>query len=177
MAQSVFNENYRKLIHRRVSETKPARHIASMSATNPSSLFGAGGLGTAAQPASSTSAANSTNIFGTPSTTQAASNASLFGNQPPTQQQPLQSLIFGHDQAQMSSGQSSRPSGQTTQPAFFNSLLERGKKRPIASVGQGSNFEELPSLQLGLDDIRRKARELGSRGLNDPLHPASTSKA
>ncbi|KAH1487352.1 hypothetical protein LV164_008259 [Aspergillus fumigatus] len=148
-----------------------------MSATNPSSLFGAGGLGTATQPASSTSAANSTNIFGTPSTTQAASNASLFGNQPPTQQQPLQSSIFGHDQAQMSSGQSSRPSGQTTQPAFFNSLLERGKKRPIASVGQGSNFKELPSLQLGLDDIRRKARELGSRGLNDPLHPASTSKA
>jgi nuclear pore complex protein Nup93 len=148
-----------------------------MSSTNPGSLFGAGGLGAATQPTSSASAVNSTSLFGTPSTTQAAPNASLFGNQPPTQQQPLQSLIFGQDQAQMSLGQSSRPSGQTTQPAFFNSLLERGKKRPIASVGQGSNFEDLPSLQLGLDDIRRKARELGSRGLSDRLHPGSTSKA
>jgi nuclear pore complex protein Nup93 len=145
-----------------------------MASTNPGSLFGAGGLGTATQPASSASAANSTSIFGT---TQPAPNASLFGNQPPTQQQPLQSSIFGQDQAQMSSGKSLRPSGQTTQPAFFNSLLERGKKRPIASVGQGSNFEELPSLQLGLDDIRRKARELGSRGLNDPQHPVSATKA
>lgn len=63
-----------------------------------------------------------------------------------------------------------RVSTQATQPAFFNSLLERGKKRPLSTTGQNGNgnFEDVPSLQLGLDDIRRKARELGTLGNKDP---------
>lgn len=57
----------------------------------------------------------------------------------------------------------STQSAQATQPAFFNSLLERGKKRPFATGSQDNSYGELPSLQLGLDDIRRKARELGGQ--------------
>ena len=69
---------------------------------------------------------------------------------------------------QTKSGQEpARPAGQATQPAYFNSLLERGKKRPLSETGQSSGFEDLPNLQLGLDDIRRKARELGAGGAND----------
>ncbi|EAS29773.3 nuclear pore protein [Coccidioides immitis RS] len=51
-------------------------------------------------------------------------------------------------------------STQTTQPAYFSSLLERGKKRPHPSSLKTTQVE-LPNLQLGLDDIRRTARGLG----------------
>ncbi|OKL61982.1 hypothetical protein UA08_02684 [Talaromyces atroroseus] len=77
---------------------------------------------------------------------------------------------FTASQQQQETGQSQQPSlaqstqaPQATQPAFFNSLLERGKKRPFASTSQDHSYGELPSLQLGLDDIRRKARELGAQ--------------
>ncbi|KAK9859968.1 Nucleoporin interacting component Nup93/Nic96 [Penicillium brevicompactum] len=94
---------------------------------------------------------------------QNAQNSSLFGGQSQAQQQPP---ILGQTQGQ-------NPS-QSTQPAFFNSLLERGKKRPLTSVNQNTSFEEVPSLQLGLDDIRRKARELGSGGQKDTPNGKST---
>ncbi|ODM21671.1 hypothetical protein SI65_02515 [Aspergillus cristatus] len=117
------------------------------------------------QPASIFSPNNQSSIFGNTATTQVAPANSIFGSQPQAQQQPSQGSLFGQSQAQPV-----RSSGQTTQPAFFNSLLERGKKRPLSTVGQNSSFEELPSLQLGLDDIRRKARELGSGGPKDSQH-------
>lgn len=136
-----------------------------MASMNPSSIFGGGGLGTTStgpQSASIFPTSNPTSFSGNPSagTTQAAPSTSFFGAQSQTQQQASQPSVLGQ---QTSEGQI-RPSGQATQPAFFNSLLERGKKRPISALGQSSNFGELPSLQLGLDDIRRKARELGSGG-------------
>ena len=68
-------------------------------------------------------------------------------------------------------------STQGTQPAFFNSLLERGKKRPLSATVQSGNFEDVPSLQLGLDDIRRKARELGTPGTKDSLQNGTATKA
>lgn len=137
--------------------------------SNFGSLFGGGGgLGGSTttpqqsqqqqQSASIYSPNNQSSIFGNTSTAQPAANNSLFGGQSQAQPQPGQS-IFGQSQTQ-----STRPSGQGTQPAFFNSLLERGKKRPLSVGGQNTSFDELPSLQLGLDDIRRKARELGSGG-------------
>jgi nuclear pore complex protein Nup93 len=42
---------------------------------------------------------------------------------------------------------------------------------------QNGNFEEVPSLQLGLDDIRRKARELGTSGTKDSLQNSTATKA
>lgn len=87
--------------------------------------------------------------------------------------QPGTSSLFSANQQQSQPQQTpqnllpplaqSTQSAQATQPAFFNSLLERGKKRPFATGLQDNSYGELPSLQLGLDDIRRKARELGGQ--------------
>jgi nuclear pore complex protein Nup93 len=65
---------------------------------------------------------------------------------------------------------------QATQPAYFNSLLERGKKRHHTSTGDGGPGQ-LPSLQLGLDDIRRTARGMGNAGLGTPQQRAEDNKA
>ncbi|KAF7591745.1 hypothetical protein BBP40_001125 [Aspergillus hancockii] len=140
-----------------------------MASATSKSLYGGGRLGASAQ---------SSSPFSTNSqTTQDPSAGSIFSAQPQTQQQSTPSLNIGQSQAHSSETQLSRPSNPTTQPAFFNSLLERGKKRPLAAVGQSSNYEELPSLQLGLDDIRRKARELGNRGAKDSYQHVPNSKA
>jgi nuclear pore complex protein Nup93 len=150
-------------------------------ASNTGSLFGGGGLGSSTpQSTSLFGSTNATSAFGNTSAAapQAAPTSSLFGQsqaqpqaqaQAQAQQQPSQSSILG--QTQTGSGQAQgRVSTQATQPAFFNSLLERGKKRPLSATGQNGNgnFEDVPSLQLGLDDIRRKARELGTSGNEDP---------
>ncbi|KAJ5895471.1 Nucleoporin interacting component Nup93/Nic96 [Penicillium taxi] len=156
--------------------------------SNTSSLFGGGGLGGGLGLGAS-AAPQTSSLFGTNNATTSAPGTSTFGTT-----QGAQSSLFGASQAQPQPaqpsllGQSSlgqtqsqaNPgpaqaglSTQTTQPAFFNSLLERGKKRPLPG-GQNGNFENVPSLQLGLDDIRRKARELGSAGIRDHQ---STTKA
>jgi nuclear pore complex protein Nup93 len=149
-----------------------------------SSIFGTGGLGAASQPAqpaqpaqpsSIFSPSNPTSIFGNPPTTQAQAATSIFGGQPQSQQQQQAgpSSIFGPGQPNVSTAQPIQPASQGAQPAFFSSLLERGKKRPLSAVAQNGNFEDMPNLQLGLDDIRRKARELGTGGLKDPHVPSS----
>ncbi|KAL4877258.1 Nup93/Nic96-domain-containing protein [Aspergillus karnatakaensis] len=134
-------------------------------AFNTGSLFGTTGLsGTPvppqppqpSQPSSIFSPSNPTSIFGN-NPTQAPPTTSLFGGNPQTQQQ---SSIFEPGQTTASTAKPLQAS--QAQPAFFNSLLERGKKRPLSVVAQNNNFEELPDLQLGLDDIRRKARGLGT---------------
>jgi hypothetical protein len=81
---------------------------------------------------------------------------SLFGGAS-TQQQPQQ-------QPQQQQGASlSQSNAGTTRSAHFDNLLERGRKRNAGENG-GSNFDELPSLQLGLGDIARKVRNLGAGG-------------
>ncbi|CAG8024207.1 unnamed protein product [Penicillium olsonii] len=124
-----------------------------------------GGLFGSQQPQPQQQAASSGGLFGgqQASAPQNAQPSSLFGGQSQAQSQPP---ILGQTLGQ-------NPS-QSTQPAFFNSLLERGKKRPLSSAAQNNNFEEVPSLQLGLDDIRRKARELGSGGQRDTPNGKST---
>ena len=151
--------------------TSNAVHLArktsdTMAFSTTGSIFGGGGFGSSTAAPPSTSIFSSTNqpssIFGssTSATTQPAQSAPLSGLQ-----QPAQSSTTNIDhQAGGSSGGQTQPGVQATQPAFFNSLLERGKKRPTIEANQRSNFEELPGLQLGLGDIRRKARELGAGG-------------
>lgn len=151
------------------------------------------GLGT--QSTAPTQAAQTSSLFGASQAQQQPTQTSLFGGQSQAQQQPAQpsSLFGGQSQAQQQPGQSSilgqsqqpatdgqaqgRASTQATQPAFFNSLLEKGKKRPLSATGQNGNFDEIPSLQLGLDDIRRKARELGTAGQKDTQQAGTASKA
>ncbi|KAK2760360.1 hypothetical protein FQN54_002430 [Arachnomyces sp. PD_36] len=134
--------------------TSQQQQPSIFSNTNKSSVFGQG------QPAA-------------PSSQPATSGLSLFASQQPqqAQQQQNQPLPLGGQQSQQQGQQQNQQqtsaagqsvaAKQATQPAFFNSLLERGKKRAYAGGSENGNFGELPSLQFGLDDIRRKARELG----------------
>lgn len=147
------------------------------------SLFGGGGLGASTTPKPS--------LFGSTNTTSAFSNttaapaapaqpSSLFGQSQAQQQPqpPAQSSILGQTQQPAKNSQEQpQMSTQATKPAFFNSLLERGKKRPLSGTAQNGNFEDVPSLQLGLDDIRRKARELGTTGGKDTQQNGATTKA
>ncbi|PGH13696.1 hypothetical protein AJ80_06201 [Polytolypa hystricis UAMH7299] len=112
------------------------------------------------------SSTNPLSLSGSTATSQMkpASGFSLLGQQPQAsqQQQPQQAPV--------------QPiSTSSSQPAFFSSLLERGKKRPHASVGNDLT-SELPSLQLGLDDIRRAARDMGSGGRPGPQQRAGDTK-
>lgn len=152
------------------------RRACSMASASTNPLFG-GGLGASTQASAPFPPNNPTSIFGNTSTMQAPAHGSLFGSQSQNQQPPAQSSAVGQSQVQTNMPPSSQFSGQATQPAFFNSLLERGKKRPLSALGQTSSFEQLPSLQLGLDDIRRKARELGTGGSKDSQLQAPSSKA
>ncbi|RAL13619.1 linker nucleoporin NIC96 [Aspergillus homomorphus CBS 101889] len=146
-----------------------------MTSTTPGSLFGAAGVGATTQPGSLLQN-NTASIFGNTPTTQTSSGGSLFAKQPQSQQQPTQSSFLGQNATQPSVAQPLQFSNQT-QPAFFNSLLERGRKRPFSTIGPNSNFDELPTLQLGLDDIRKKARELGSKETKNSQQSAANSKA
>ncbi|KAJ5565254.1 hypothetical protein N7513_001496 [Penicillium frequentans] len=151
------------------------------------SLFGGGGLGATTTPKPSLfGSTNTTSAFGNTTTApaQPAQPSSLFGQsqaqqQPQQQPQPpAQSCILGQTQQPAKNPQEqTQMSTQATKPAFFNSLLERGKKRPLSGTTQNGNFEDVPSLQLGLDDIRRKARELGTSGGKESQQNGATTKA
>lgn len=143
------------------------------STTNAPSAFG----NTSTAPAQS---AQTPSLFGQSQAQaqQPAQSTSLFGQSQAQPQQPAQSSLLGQPQAQVSTAQApGQASTQGIQPAFFNSLLERGKKRPLSATVQSGNFEDVPSLQLGLDDIRRKARELGTPGTKDSLQNGTATKA
>lgn len=96
-------------------------------------------------------APNATSLFGTTTTNNGA--ASTSGLQPPQQVQSQQN-------------QQTNGSGATkpSQPGYFDNLLEKGRKRQRDLDG-GSGFQDLPSLQLNLNDIAKRARELGGSGL------------
>lgn len=152
--------------------------------SNTSSFFGGGassfGSTTNLRPNLFGSTTNAPSAFGNTSTApaQSAQTPSLFGQSQAQPQQSAQSSLLGQPQPQASTAQApAQASTQGTQPAFFNSLLERGKKRPLSATVQNGNFEDVPSLQLGLDDIRRKARELGTPGTKDSLQNGTAAKA
>lgn len=153
---------------------------------NPSGLFG--GLGTTNTSQQSTTAsggglfsglgatssqnqANAAPPFGGlgASTTQGAqqSNAtgSLFGAARPQQTTAGgASSQFGATAQQGNTGGPPTQSGDTSgRSAHFDHLLERGRKRNTRDNGVG-HFEDLPTLQLGLGDIARKVRNLGTGG-------------
>lgn len=87
--------------------------------------------------------------------------SSLF-NTASTQQQPQQQPQQQQQQQQQGASLAQANAG-SSRSAHFDHLLERGRKRNAGENGT-SNFDELPSLQLGLGDIARKVRNLGSGG-------------
>ena len=61
------------------------------------------------------------------------------------------------------------------QPAYFDALLQRGKKRQTEE--SITAFGELPQLQLGLQDISRKVRNLGHGGPSAGLVRGADARA
>jgi nuclear pore complex protein Nup93 len=160
----------------------------STATTQPASSGGLGGglfggaLGGAKPAAPASTSTPSLGLFGAASTSQPPAQttggglfAGLGGNAqqssaPASNTQQTNSL-FGNtttqQQQQQPQQQQSAPLAQstagTTRSAHFDHLLERGRKRNAGENGIAS-FDELPSLQLGLGDIARKVRNLGSGG-------------
>jgi len=144
----------------RLGETNKTENAAT---TAPSSggLFGGTLGGTSTAQNNNSTAAPSGGLFGNANqNNNAPSGGSLFGasTQPAAQSQ---------NTAQQDGGNSVQ---QRSQPAYFDQLLERGRKRQVTENG-GTTFGELPSLQLGLGDIARKVRNLGQGG------PSSAQKS
>ncbi len=103
---------------------------------------------------------------------QQAQNSTLFGalgstSQPPKQQPQTTSLFSSlgaqnkpHSQAGLvgPSSDLQTPQQQTQQSgAYFDSLLEKSRKRAHGETA----LEDLPSLQLGLGDLRQRIKRLG----------------
>jgi nuclear pore complex protein Nup93 len=133
----------------------------------PSTGGGLFGGGAAAKPASG-------GLFGAstaqPATSQpAAGGSSLFGA-PQNQAQGQdagKSLFGGLGQSTNNNTQNQNQQAMTNEaapanPAYFDQLLERGRKRQTEE--RITPFGELPALELGLADISRKVRNLGQGG-------------
>ncbi|KAL2117016.1 hypothetical protein VTJ04DRAFT_9184 [Mycothermus thermophilus] len=153
---------------------------ASTTTTQPaagSSLFGASTA--TAKPAgtslfgntTTTQPATGTSLFGNTTTTQPAAGTSLFGTSTATTTQPAAGTsLFGNtpiggglnlslanqQQQQQQQGQQNPPSALPT-GALFDSLLAKNKKQAEGETALG----ELPSLQLGLGDLRQRLKKLG----------------
>lgn len=149
---------------------------ASQPASTSSSMFGS--LGGTSQPANTTG-----NLFGGLGGTSQPANttsnlSSGLGGSTQASSQPANNVSFGasllnpiQNQEAMSRSQQQQPNGlgaqlsqSTINPAYFDHLLERGKKRANENGQGGTMFGELPQLQLGLADIARKVRKLGKDG-------------
>lgn len=121
-------------------------------------------------------------LGGTTTTTSQPQNpAYSFGNlgrSMATTSQPQQAGVSFADQThtQQQSSQPVQSNGNTLYSAYFNSLLEKNRKRDHAAVESESGFGEIPSLQLGLGDIAKKVRELGGAGVQN-LGRGTDSKA
>ncbi|KAK4547794.1 hypothetical protein LTR36_000752 [Oleoguttula mirabilis] len=166
---------------------------AATSRPSGSSLFGA----TAANPTSQPPAGASL-FSGNTNTNNATSQAgttgtSLFGNTSNAPYQPPNSLFASTANANVQSQQNPNasvfgndifPSQQTQrpiveraynpnaalpQPAYFQALLDKGSKR-MADDNNG-----LPQLQLGLQDISRKVRNIGQGGPSAGLGRGATN--
>lgn len=89
----------------------------------------------------------------------------MFGTQ-----QPNKTL------GQTALGEQQQPGTKARQPAYFENLLEKGRKRNHDADG-GPGFRDLPSLQLGLGDIAKRLKELGAVGVQTPGVKTTDSKA
>ncbi|MCJ1476998.1 hypothetical protein MMC13_005669 [Lambiella insularis] len=167
-----------------------------------SNLFG--NQGTTAAFTSQSQPGQTSNIFGNTNTSQPQAPPSLFSNlagqsKPPAAANafaPLQpqpqgtttaagGISFGGGNAPEAGqqnvqtdqlAQAQRQNGHSAQAAYFDSLLEKNKKRNRA-VAEDSGFGDVPSLQLGLGDISRKLREIGTVGSKGRGEASADSKA
>jgi len=127
-----------------------------------------------------TSTGQGSSLFGVASqpTTQPVQASSLFGNtNNASTALPATSSLFAPPQSQQQqqtqqnhsvqgpAPQQEAQQGSTTdrpQAAYFNNLLGKSPKR--AREDGTNSFQELPNLQLGLGDIAKRVREIGTIG-------------
>jgi nuclear pore complex protein Nup93 len=114
-----------------------------------------------------TSAPPAGGLFGNATTTGTGGTglggASMFGANASTNQANTAST-FGQTQSGSQSDQTAGPK-QTRDGAYFNSLLERQKKKAkIQSTNPSLRRSQLPNLNMDLGDLARRAQELGGRG-------------
>jgi nuclear pore complex protein Nup93 len=135
--------------------------LGKSTAQSTPSLFGT--------PTQQQKPATTSGLFGSTTTTQPQAS-SLFGTQ--TSQAP-QSSLFGstpsQSQSQAQTAQQQQAthnpiSESTSRPAYFDGLLERSR-RTTNGATNNTGLGDLPSLQLGLGDISRRAKELGASSL------------
>ncbi|KAL1589105.1 hypothetical protein WHR41_01954 [Cladosporium halotolerans] len=150
------------------------------------SLFG-GGQAATTQPAAPTGGSS---LFGNTATAKPATGG-LFGastTQPATQNQTqgqdAGKSLFGSLSTANNNNNANQPQNQNQQavaeaapanPAYFDQLLERGRKRQTEE--RITPFGELPALELGLADISRKVRNLGQGGPSVGLSRGGDARA
>ncbi|KAL2131587.1 hypothetical protein VTI74DRAFT_4828 [Chaetomium olivicolor] len=148
-------------------------NAASTATTQPAagnSIFGStlglgGSTATTTQPAAGNSIFGSTLGLGasTATTTQPAAGASLLASTAPTRGGLGFNLGLGNTTATNVAASTNLPQQQQTQQsalptgALFDSLLAKNKKQAEGETALG----ELPSLQLGLGDLRQRLKKLG----------------
>lgn len=154
-----------------------AQNQTQQTGTTGGGLFGGG-----AQTQQATSGGG---LFGQPAQTQAkpspfgastlggttlGGGSSLFGGQQQQQtqqQQPAASGFGGSLLASQAQNNTQGGAGAPSQPAgaYFDSLFAKTQK----NGGNNSNMEDLPSLELGLGDLRHRLRKLQSKPNEKPL--------
>ena len=116
---------------------------------------------------------------------QQSTTGGLFGGMGQGQSQPASQPVsqpansgplFRNTFGQALSNQQSTLDAQQAQSAYFNHLLERGRKRNNQDNGSDGNGD-LPGLQLGLGDIARKVRNLGTGGPSAQQAKAGDTRA
>lgn len=143
------------------------------SAPAQSSLFGPTSASTAAPPSASMFS-QSTSAGQSQAPTSSAPSVPSFpflgGATSQQQQQPgLGTSIFSNlppnTQAGQSTSQQPLSQSQGRDPAHFNSLLERQKKRQrFGASTQNERVGQLPDFNMDLGDLARRAQEIGGRG-------------
>ncbi|KAK3946178.1 Nup93/Nic96-domain-containing protein [Diplogelasinospora grovesii] len=140
---------------------KPSLFGGNTNAAQPAAATGAGGGLFGGTLGASTATSRPSLFEGTTAATtaqpQTQTGAAGFGN---TMAAPLGSSILGTNNlaaAAPAQGGQSQATAQSTGGAYFDSLLAKNKKQADGEAALG----ELPSLQLGLGDLRQRLKKLG----------------
>lgn len=138
----------------------------------PSNTQSVGGLFGTTQPAANPTTTRG-NMFGNPqsATTASAPGTLSWPSIGPTGSQ--QSGMFRSLMGNQSIGSQAQQGQQTAQTAYFESLLVKNKQRQ-GKDGESSDSKDVPGIQLGLDDISRRARELGRSNHTNGIGGADT---
>lgn len=153
-------------------------------ATGGSSLFDLGKPATATTSAGSlfnpAPATTTANTFGAFNTTAASKPLGLFAPTTSTAAAPAGNSLFGNSSIAQQPTQTSLsdPQANKREPAYFNGLLERQKKKvKLNTNDQASQLGQLPSMNLDLGDLARRAQELSQRNQKTGQHAAKESRA